>query len=69
MKTRAQPAEDPIVRRAQTVLERSLGTEVRVRRSGSEKGELRIRFHSAEDFERLVRLLAGDAAGELFEEA
>lgn len=68
-KPKAEPAEDPIVRRAQTVLERALGTEVRVRRAGSQKGELRIRFHSAEDFERLVRLLAGEAAGELFEEA
>ncbi len=66
---RTKTPEDPFLRRAQTVLERSLGTEVRVQRSSSKKGELRIRFHSAEDFERLVRLLGGDAARELFEEA
>jgi len=67
-KPKTKVPEDPILRRAQTVLERSLGTEVRVQKSGSNKGELRIRFHGAEDFERLVRLLGGDAARELFEE-
>ncbi len=68
-KPKTQKAEDPMVRRAQTVLERSLGTEVRVQKSAEDKGELRIRFHTAEDFERLVRLLGGEAARDLFEEA
>ncbi|MEJ2343690.1 MAG: ParB/RepB/Spo0J family partition protein [Gemmatimonadales bacterium] len=65
---RASQADDPVVRRAQTVLERALGTEVRVRRTRANKGELRIRYHGTEDFERLVRLLAGEAADELFEQ-
>jgi ParB family chromosome partitioning protein len=67
-KPKTKGPEDPILRRAQTVLERSLGTDVRVQKSGANKGELRIRFHGADDFERLVRLLGGDAARELFEE-
>ena len=68
-KPKATVPEDPFLRRAQTVLERSLGTEVRVKKSSANKGELRIRFHGAEDFERLVKLLGGDGARELFEEA
>jgi ParB family chromosome partitioning protein len=68
-KPKAKVPEDPFLRRAQTVLERSLGTEVRVKKSSANKGELRIRFHGAEDFERLVKLLGGDGARELFEES
>lgn len=64
---RSKRAEDPIVRRATTVLGRSLGTGVEIRLTGRNKGEIRIPFHDAEDFERLIRrLLAADAA-ELFE--
>ena len=60
--------EDPTVRRAVTLLERSLGTQVRVQPRGPEgRGEITIRFHDPEDFERLVRRLAGDAASELFD--
>lgn len=65
---RAVP-DSPVARRAATLLGRSLGTGVEVRLRGAEKGEIRIPFHDADDFERLVRrLLAGDA-GELFDEA
>lgn len=61
--------ENPVARRAATLLGRSLGTGVEVRLSGREKGEIRIPFHDADDFERILRrLLAGDAA-ELFEDA
>lgn len=60
-------AEDPVVRRAATVLGRSLGTGVEIRLKGRDKGEIRIPFHDAEDFERLLRhMLAGEAA-ELFD--
>lgn len=62
-------SENPVARRAATLLGRSLGTGVEVHLSGKQKGEIRIPFHDAEDFERIVRrLLAGDA-GELFEDA
>ncbi len=62
-------AENPVARRAATLLGRSLGTGVEVRLSGREKGEIRIPFHDADDFERILRrVLAGDAA-ELFEDA
>jgi ParB family chromosome partitioning protein len=60
-------AGDPVARRAATLLGRSLGTGVAVRLTGADRGEIRIPFHDAEDFERIVRrLLAGDAA-ELFD--
>ena len=62
-----KPVEDPVVRRASTLLGRSLGTGVEIHLKGRNKGEIRIPFHDAEDFERLLRrLLAADAA-ELFE--
>ena len=57
-------AEDPYVRRARQVLERALGTEVAVRLKGSEKGEIRVRFHDAEDFDRLIGLMTGESASE-----
>lgn len=60
-------APDPTVRRAQQVLERALGTQVQLRvRSGS-SGEIRIAFHDAEDFQRLLALLAGESAARLLE--
>lgn len=57
---------DPVARRAVRLLERALGTQVRVRDGAGDGGELVIAYHGAEDFERLVRLIAGDAAEELF---
>lgn len=66
---RQRTTEDPVARRAATLLGRSLGTGVEVRLNGKESGEIRIPFHDADDFERIVRrLLAGDAK-ELFEDA
>lgn len=63
----AGPSEDPVARRAATLLGRSLGTGVEVKLRGAAKGEIRIPFHDADDFERIVRrLLEGDAV-ELFE--
>lgn len=57
---------DPVARRAAKILERALGTEVRVRLSGAEKGEIGIVFHDSDEFERLCGLLAGDGAEALF---
>lgn len=58
--------EDPVARRAATLLGRSLGTGVEVRLKGREKGEIRIPFHDADDFERILRWLLDDDADELF---
>jgi ParB family chromosome partitioning protein len=48
------------VRRLEDELRKHLGTDVRILQSGkSAKGELRIPFYNAEDFERLLELLLG----------
>jgi ParB family chromosome partitioning protein len=64
---RARDAEDPVVRRASTLLARSFGTGVEIRLKGKQKGEIRIPFHDAEDFERLLRRLLDAEATELFD--
>jgi ParB family chromosome partitioning protein len=64
-KKSTDPAEDPYVRRAQQVLERALGTEVTVRFKGGDAGEIRVPFHDAEDFDRLLGLMTGRPASEL----
>lgn len=60
------PGEDPVARRAEQVLERALGTQVKVTLRGRESGRIRISFHDSEEFERLCRLMAGADAEELF---
>jgi ParB family chromosome partitioning protein len=48
------------VRRLEDELRKHLGTDARILQSGkSAKGELRIPFYNAEDFERLLELLLG----------
>lgn len=48
------------VRRLEDELRRHLGTDARIVQSGkTAKGELRIPFYNAEDFERLLELLLG----------
>jgi ParB family chromosome partitioning protein len=64
-KKSTDPAADPYVRRAQQVLERALGTEVTVRLKGGGAGEIRVLFHDAEDFDRLLGLMTGRPASEL----
>lgn len=59
--------DSPVARRAATLLGRSLGTGVEVRLSGKESGEIRIPFHDADDFERLLRRLLASDASELFD--
>ncbi len=56
---------DPYIRRAQQALERALGTEVAVRLKGRAAGEIRVVFHDAEDFDRLLSLMAGRSAVDL----
>ena len=43
-------------------LQRVLGTEVRIRRSRGHRGRIEIPFFSAEDFERIFELIAGQSA-------
>ncbi|HSK21358.1 MAG TPA: ParB/RepB/Spo0J family partition protein [Longimicrobiales bacterium] len=43
-------------------LQRVLGTEVRIRRSRGLRGRIEIPFFSAEDFERIFELIAGQSA-------
>lgn len=57
---------DPMADRAEQVLERALGTEVRVRLRGERKGEIGVVFHDGDEFERLCERLAGDDAADLF---
>lgn len=48
------------VRRLEDALRKHLGTDARIMQSGkSAKGELRIPFYNAEDFERVLELLLG----------
>ena len=58
------PATDPAVRQAELILERALGTQVRVRRKGT-GGEIAVSFHDDDDFVRLLELLAGSGAADL----
>lgn len=58
---------DPVARRAEQVLERALGTEVKVRLKGAEAGEIGVAFHDSEEFRRLCGLLAGDDGDSLFD--
>lgn len=59
---------DPVARRAETLLARALGTRVGIRLRGAASGEIRVEFHDAGDFERLMRRLLGEDAAELFGE-
>ncbi len=56
-----------VVRRTERVLGRALGTEVSVDLNGSDSGVFRIPFHDSADFERLVALMGGDEAEDLFD--
>jgi len=58
---------DPVADRAGQILERTLGTQVRVSLRGAEEGEIGIVFHDADEFERLVRMMAGEDASDLFD--
>lgn len=55
-------AADPATRRAELILERVLGTLVRVRTTSGGSGDIIVSFHDGDDFLRLLQLIAGDAA-------
>lgn len=52
----SRPAE---VRRIEDQLRKRLQTDVHISITGKQKGELRVPFYSADDFERMVELLLG----------
>ncbi len=56
--------EDPGRKELEKELERALGTEVRIKRSGK-KGRIEVTFYDPEDFERVFELLTGMAAVEV----
>lgn len=65
--TRGSAPQDPVARKAATLLSRAFGTDVKVSLRSRTRGEIRIPFRDADDFERLSRELLGDAeADELF---
>lgn len=47
------------VRHLEDRLRKHLGTDVRISQAGGEKGELRVPFYSADDFDRLLELILG----------
>jgi len=55
----ATDARSAEVRHLEDQLRKHLGTDARIVQSGKERGELRIPFYSADDFERLLELLLG----------
>ncbi len=61
-RTTSTHPSDPVATRAELVLSRALGTQVRVRAGSDGAGEIRVPFHDPDDFLRLLELLAGAAA-------
>lgn len=47
------------VRHLEDQLRKHLGTDVRIVQSGKERGEVRVPFYNADDFDRLLELLLG----------
>jgi ParB family transcriptional regulator, chromosome partitioning protein len=59
-------AGDPAARALEQALERTLGTQVKIRRGrGAAKGRIEVSYYDAEDFERIFELLAGRPAVEV----
>lgn len=56
-------SDDPAHKELETALQRSLGTDVRIRQGrGGKKGRIEIAYYDPEDFERVFELLAGKPA-------
>ncbi len=63
----APASSDPVARRAELVLQRALGTQVRIRAGRDASGEIRIPFHDHDDFLRLLGLIGGEDAASALE--
>jgi ParB family chromosome partitioning protein len=55
----SQPRSAAYVAKAEQALSRSLGTTVRVRLDGGERGRIEIPFRDTQDFERVVEAIVG----------
>lgn len=55
----APQRRDPAIVSAEDALRRKLQTDVSISLTGDERGTIRIGFYSAEDFERVLELIAG----------
>jgi ParB family chromosome partitioning protein len=63
---RKSRGDDPARKELETALERSLGTQVKIRQGkGGARGRIEVSFYDAEDFERVFELLAGKPAVEV----
>jgi ParB family transcriptional regulator, chromosome partitioning protein len=63
---RRSEGRDPAAKALEHALERSLGTQVRIRRGrGAAKGRIEVSYYDAEDFDRIFELLAGRPAVEV----
>jgi len=57
--SRAAPPGSPVLKRLEEELRRRLQTDVHVRLSGPERGNIEIAFYSADDLERVLDLVLG----------
>jgi ParB family chromosome partitioning protein len=60
MPTEPRQATPPVLRRLEDELRSRLQTDVRIRLTGAERGEVEISFYSAEDLERLLDIVLGN---------
>ena len=70
MRSRRSDADrdrNPTLRRVERELERALGTQAYIRTADGSRGEIRIAFHDADDLGRILALVLGVDAEELFE--
>lgn len=57
--TKSPASSDPEIRRVTDLLRRSLQTDVAIHANSRAEGEIRIRFYSADDLERLLQCVLG----------
>lgn len=62
---REAPPMDPHLRHLEGELQRTLGTQVRIRLSGGKSGRIEIPFFNADDFDRVLEVILGTAADRL----
>lgn len=66
-RTRKAKPKSPVVQALEQALEEYLATRVEVREGRGGKGTIEIRYHSADDFERVFELIAGRPLSEVVE--
>ncbi len=64
---RAKPRRDPAVSMLEEALAEHVGTRVAIRWKGRGRGDVRIRFHDAEDLERVFEALTGKTARDVLD--